>query len=182
MVRMQGKFDIFTILCLCSLTGSSPENAERRGYTEMQKEGWRGGRVPKWRSTRHVNSWRQISPQGTVPLLEWRWTDHLTDPVRSFFARCWTWAKTVTVTTNTPTMLLTMYRPDTDHIPTTYWPHNDHMPTRYQPDTDQIPTTHWPPTDHIPTTYWPHTDHLPTAFTNHVLTSYRQVNLFTITN
>ena len=64
----------------------------------------------------------------------------------------------------TPYQHIPVYRPPTDHQPTTYRPLTDHLPTTYRPPTDHLPTTYWPLTDHLPTTYWPLTDHLPTTF------------------
>ena len=48
--------------------------------------------------------------------------------------------------------------------------------------TDHIPTTYRPHTDHILTTYRPHTDHIPTTYRPPLPTTYRQFNLFHITD
>ena len=60
---------------------------------------------------------------------------------------------------------LIIYRPPTDHLPTSYQPLTDHLPTSYRPLTNHLLTTYQPPTDHLPTTYRPPTDHLPTTYT-----------------
>ena len=45
-----------------------------------------------------------------------------------------------------------LYRPRTDHLPTTYGPRTDRL---HRPHTDHVPTTYRPS---LPTTYRPHTD------------------------
>ena len=64
----------------------------------------------------------------------------------------------------------TIYRPHTDHM----IDFTDHIPTTQT----LLPTTYRPHTDHLSTTYRPLTDHIPTTLP----TTYRQFNLFTITN
>ena len=78
--------------------------------------------------------------------------------------------------------LPTTYRPPTDHLLTTYWPLTDPLPTTYRPSTNHLPTTYRPLTDHLPTTYQPPTDHLPTTYwplTYHLLNTYRPLTPFT---
>ena len=53
-------------------------------------------------------------------------------------------------------------------------------------NSEQVDLVYWPYTDYILTMYWPSlpTTYRPctTVFTDHILTTYQQINLFTITN